>query len=74
MLVAISSIIISIATGITLFIQTITLSSCKRLECCLGSCHLDTDVPSTDAPADTPANPARWYDDKYSFDIDHKSL
>ena len=72
MLVAISSIIISIATGITLFIQTITLSSCKRLECCLGSCHLD--VLSTDAPADLPANPARWYDDKYSFDIDHKSL
>ena len=71
MLVAISSIIISIATGITLFIQTITLSSCKRLECCLGSCHLDTDVTSTDAPA--PANPARWYDDKYTFDL-HKSL
>ena len=73
MLVAISSIIISIATGITLFIQTITLSSCKRLECCLGSCHLDTDVSSADAPADTPAKSARWYDDKYSFDID-KSL
>ena len=50
MLVAISSIIISIATGITLFVQTITLSSCRRLECCLGSCHLDTAVSSAGTP------------------------
>ena len=40
MLAALSAVIISIGAGITLFIQTITLSSCRRLECCCGKCEL----------------------------------
>ena len=40
MFAAISAVIIAIATGITLFVQTITLSSCRRLECCCGKCEL----------------------------------
>ena len=40
MLAALSAIIISIAAGITLFVQTITLSSCRRLQCCCGRCEL----------------------------------
>jgi hypothetical protein len=40
MIAALSAIIISIGAGITLFIQTITLSSCRRLQCCCGKCEL----------------------------------
>ena len=40
MFAAISAVIIAIATGITLFVQTITLSSCRRLEYCCGECEL----------------------------------
>ena len=34
MLAAVSTILISIATGITMFVQTITLSGCRRIDCC----------------------------------------
>ena len=38
MLVGIASIIMSIGTSITLFIQTLSLSRCKNIECCSVSC------------------------------------
>ena len=38
MLVGIASIIMSIGTSITLFIQTLSLSRCKTIECCSVSC------------------------------------
>ena len=40
MLAALSAVIIAIATGITLFVQTVTLSACRRLECCCGKCEM----------------------------------
>ena len=40
MFAAISAVIISIAAGITLFVQTVTLSACRRLECCCGKCEM----------------------------------
>jgi hypothetical protein len=40
MFAAFSAVIVAIAAGITLFVQTITLSSCRRLECCCGKCEL----------------------------------
>jgi hypothetical protein len=40
MCAAISAVIIAIATGITLFVQTVTLSACRRLECCCGKCEM----------------------------------
>ena len=41
MLVGIASIIMSIGTSITLFIQTLSLSRCKNIECCSVSCTQD---------------------------------
>ena len=39
MLVGIASIIMSIGTSTTLFIQTLSLSRCKNIECCsVSSC------------------------------------
>ena len=38
MLVGIASIIMSIGTSTTLFIQTLSLSRCKTIECCSVSC------------------------------------
>ena len=38
MLVGIASIIMSIGTSTTLFIQTLSLSRCKNIECCSVSC------------------------------------
>ena len=38
MLVGVASIIMSIGTSITLFIQTLSLSRCKTIECCSVSC------------------------------------
>ena len=40
MYAAISAIIVALAAGISLFVQTVTLSSCRRLECCCGKCEL----------------------------------
>ena len=40
MFAAFSAVIIAIAAGITLFVQTITLSACRRLECCCGKCEM----------------------------------
>ena len=40
MFAALSAVIISIAAGISLFVQTITLSACRRLECCCGKCEM----------------------------------
>jgi hypothetical protein len=40
MFAAFSAVIIAIASGITLFVQTLTLSSCKRLQCCCGKCEM----------------------------------
>ena len=51
MIAAIASVIVAIAAGITLFIQTVTLSSCRKLECCCGRCLLSnpTHACHTDA-------------------------
>jgi len=40
MLTAIASIIIAVAVTITSCIQTITLSGCKKIDCCFNSCEL----------------------------------
>ena len=37
MLIGIASVIMSIGTSITLFIQTLSLSRCKKIECCSAS-------------------------------------
>ena len=38
MLIGIASVIMSIGTSITLFIQTLSLSRCRKIECCSASC------------------------------------
>ena len=40
MLTAFIGIIISVAVGISLFVQTVSLSNCLTLECCCGHCVL----------------------------------
>ena len=48
MLAAISAILISIAAGITMFVQTITLSGCRQIDCCGTGCRMN--VPWYDRP------------------------
>jgi hypothetical protein len=49
MITAIASIIIAISVSITIFIQTITLSGCKLIECCGSKYNID-DPPWYDRP------------------------
>ena len=49
MITAIASVIIAISVSITTFIQTITLSGCKFIECCGSKCNID-DPPWYDRP------------------------
>jgi hypothetical protein len=48
MLAAVSAILISIAAGITMFVQTITLSGCRQIDCCGTGCRMN--VPWYDRP------------------------
>ena len=41
MFLALSSIILAVSSAITMFIQTITLSGCRVIECCSSSCQID---------------------------------
>ena len=41
MFLALSSIILAVSSAITTFIQTITLSGCRVIECCSSSCQID---------------------------------
>ena len=49
MFLALSSIILAVSSAITTFIQTITLSGCRAIQCCSSSC--DIDAPWFDRPA-----------------------
>ena len=40
MFLAISSILLAISSGITMFVQTITLAGCRLIECGSSSCHI----------------------------------
>ena len=40
MLLAISSILLTISSGITMFIQSITLAGCRFIECGSASCQI----------------------------------
>ena len=41
MFLALSSIILALSSAVTTFIQTITLSGCRVIECCSSSCEID---------------------------------
>ena len=53
-LLAISAIISSIATSIVLFIQSLSLSTCRQIQCCDTTCELApawfTDQPKPEPP------------------------
>ena len=44
MFLALSAIILAISSGVTTFIQTLTLSGCRVIECCSSSCQMGESV------------------------------